>query len=289
MTYTLNCNGRLLVVDRPVVMGILNVTPDSFYAGSRVGSVQQAVDRAGAMLDAGAGFLDVGGMSSRPGAELISAGEEIDRVQPVIEAIMVAHPEAYVSCDTIYGATARAAVKAGAAMINDISAGNLDPDLWAALPELKVPYVLMHMPGKPADMQAKTNDYGNEVVTKVWDFLAEKLVALRTAGVYDVLVDVGFGFGKTVAQNYELLRNIAAFRTLGVPLFVGVSRKSMIWRPLGITADETLPASTALHLFALQNGASFLRVHDVKEAVEAVKLYELLENAPIIGSGPPVR
>lgn len=281
--YTLNCNGRLLVVDRPVVMGILNVTPDSFYAGSRVSSVQQAVDRAGGMLAAGAGFLDVGGMSSRPGAELITPSEEIDRVQPVIEAIMSAYPTAYLSCDTIYGATARAAVNAGAAMINDISAGNLDPELWAVLPELKVPYVLMHMPGKPADMQARTNDYGDEVVTKVWDFLAEKLVALRTCGVYDVLVDVGFGFGKTVAQNYELLRNIAAFNTLGVPLFVGVSRKSMIWRPLDISPDETLPATTALHLFALQNGASFLRVHDVAEAVQAVKLFELMKKAPLIG------
>lgn len=277
--YTLNCNGRLLTVDRPVVTGILNVTPDSFYAGSRVGSVQQAVDRAGEMLAEGAGFLDVGGMSSRPGAELISATQEIDRVQPVIEAIVAAHPEAFVSCDTVYGATAKAAVGAGAAMINDISAGNLYPDLWAVLPKLKVPYVLMHMPGRPADMQARTNDYGEEVVTEVWDFLAEKRVALREAGVFDVLVDVGFGFGKTVAQNYELLRNLSAFATLGVPLFVGVSRKSMIWRPLGIDPEGTLPATTALHLFALQNGASFLRVHDVREAVQAVRLYELLEAA----------
>ena len=280
--YTLNCNGRLLTIDRPVVMGILNVTPDSFYAGSRVSSVQQAVDRAGRMLADGAGFLDVGGMSSRPGAELISAAEEIDRVQPVIEAIMAAHPDCFISCDTIYGATARAAVGAGAAMINDISAGNLDPELWAVLPELKVPYVLMHMPGKPADMQQKTNDYGDEVVTKVWDFLAEKLVALRNAGVYDVLVDMGFGFGKTVGQNYELLRNLAAFKTLGAPLFVGVSRKSMIWRPLELKPEDTLPATTALHLFALQNGASFLRVHDVKEAVQAVRLYEMLDAAPTV-------
>lgn len=274
--HTLNCNGRLLTMERPLVMGILNVTPDSFYARSRVSSVQQAVDRAGKMLEEGAYFLDVGGMSSRPGAEMITSVEEIDRVQPVIEAIMAAFPAAYVSCDTVYGATAQAAVSAGAAMINDISAGNLDPAMFEVLPSLKVPYVLMHMPGKPADMQSRTNTYGTEVITKVWDFLAEKLVLLRDAGVNDVLVDPGWGFGKTVEQNYELLRNLSSFKTLGAPLFVGVSRKSMIWRPLGITPEETLPATTALHLYALQQGAAVLRVHDVREAKQAVRLHSLL-------------
>lgn len=259
-----------------MVMGILNVTPDSFYAGSRVNSVQQAVDRAGQMLGEGAGFLDVGGMSSRPGAKIITASEEIDRVQPVIEAIMAAFPAAFISCDTIYGATAKAAVSAGAAMINDISAGNLDPAMFAVLPSLKVPYVLMHMPGKPADMQSRTNTYGDEVVTKVWDFLAEKLVLLRNAGVNDVLVDPGWGFGKTVAQNYDLLRNLSSFQTLGVPVFVGISRKSMIWRPLGITPEETLASTTALHLYALQQGAAVLRVHDVREAVQAIQLHNLI-------------
>lgn len=280
---TLNCNGRLLTATRPMIMGILNVTPDSFYAGSRIGSVQQAVDRAGQMLADGATFLDVGGMSSRPGAEIITSAEEIDRVEPVIAAIMAAFPKAYISCDTIYGATARAAVAAGAAMINDISAGNLDPEMFEVLPSLRVPYVLMHMPGKPSDMQSRTNDYGNEVVTKVWDFLAQKLIQLRTSGVNDILVDPGWGFGKTVEQNYELLRNLSAFKTLGVPLFVGLSRKSMIWRPLGITPEETLPATTALHLYALQQGADILRVHDVKEAVQAVELFSLLEGASVVG------
>lgn len=274
--HTLNCNGRLLTMDRPLVMGILNITPDSFYAGSRVSSVQQAVDRAGAMLEEGADFLDVGGMSSRPGAEIITSAEEIDRVEPVIAAIMAAFPAAFVSCDTIYGATAKAAVSAGAAMINDISAGNLDAAMFEVLPSLKVPYVLMHMPGKPADMQSRTNTYGADVVTKVWDFLAEKLVQLRNAGVNDILVDPGWGFGKTVEQNYELLRNLSAFKTLGVPLFVGISRKSMIWRPLGITPEATLPTTTALHLYALQQGAAVLRVHDVREAKQAVMLHDLI-------------
>ncbi len=278
--HTLNCNGRLLVMDQPLVMGILNINSDSFYAGSRVSSVQQAVDRGGDMLADGATFLDVGGMSSRPGAEIIPAAEEIDRVLPVVEALTAAFPAAYVSCDTIYGATAKAAVGAGAAMINDISAGNLDPEMFDVLPELKVPYVLMHMPGKPADMQSRTNTYGEAVVTRVWDFLAEKLGVLRSAGVVDVLVDPGWGFGKTVAQNYELLRNLSTFKTLGAPLFVGISRKSMIWRPLGITPEQTLPASTALHLYALQQGAAVLRVHDVREAVQAVSLQQLLDSAP---------
>ncbi|MEM1358037.1 MAG: dihydropteroate synthase [Bacteroidota bacterium] len=273
---TLNCNGRLLSATRPLVMGILNATPDSFYADSRVDSVQQAVDQAGKMLEEGATFLDVGGMSSRPGATLISAEEEMERVLPIIAAISATFPKSYVSCDTIYAATARAAVAAGAAMINDISAGNLDPDLFPSLPELRVPYVLMHMPGKPADMQKRTDSYGDEVVTKVWDFLAQKLVALRSSGVHDILVDPGWGFGKTVAQNYELLRHLHAFKELGVPLLLGISRKSSIWRPLGITAAESLPATTALHLFALQQGVDVLRVHDVAEAVQAVHLYELI-------------
>jgi dihydropteroate synthase len=257
-------------------MGILNATPDSFHAASRIASVQEAVDRAGKMLEEGATFIDVGGMSSRPGAALITAEEEIGRVIPVITGIMTSFPEAYVSCDTVYALTARAAVAAGAAMINDISAGKFDPDLFDVLPELKVPYVLMHMPGKPADMQRFTDSYGEDVVTAVFDFLAERLIQLREAGVMDVLVDPGWGFGKSVAQNYELLKNLNAFSNLGVPLLVGISRKSSIWRPLGITAAESLSATTALHLFALQQGAEVLRVHDVKEAVQAVHLWELL-------------
>ncbi len=257
-------------------MGILNATPDSFHAASRVASVQQAVDQAGSMLTAGATFLDVGGMSSRPGAKLISATEEMERVLPVIEGIMSAFPAAYVSCDTVYAKTARAAVAAGAAMINDISAGKFDPELFPTLASLKVPYVLMHMPGKPEDMQRFTESYGEDVVTAVWDFLAEQLGVLRAGGVHDVLVDPGWGFGKSVAQNYALLRNLSAFKQLGVPILVGVSRKSSIWRPLGITPAESLAATTALHLFALQQGADVLRVHDVTEAVQAVHLWELL-------------
>jgi dihydropteroate synthase len=274
--FTLNCNGRLLVAQKPLIMGILNATPDSFHAASRVSSVQQAVDQAGEMLQAGATFLDVGGMSSRPGAKLITSDEEIERVLPVIEAIVAAHPESFVSVDTIYAATARAAVKAGAAMINDISAGKFDASLFKELPQLNVPYVLMHMPGKPADMQAFTESYGDNIITAIFDFLAERLIELREAGVNDILVDPGWGFGKSVAQNYEILRNLSVFKQLGVPVFVGVSRKSSIWRPLGITAADSLSATSALHLYALQQGASVLRVHDVVEAAQVLKLHELI-------------
>ncbi|NJC26412.1 dihydropteroate synthase [Neolewinella antarctica] len=279
---SLNCNGRLLELNRPLIMGILNATPDSFYAASRVTDTQRAVDTAGQMLSDGATFIDVGGMSSRPGAEIISSGAEMDRVLPIIAAISKAHPRAFVSCDTIYGATARAAVAHGAAMINDISAGNLDAELFPTLPDLRVPYVLMHMPGKPADMQRRTNAYGDKVITHVWDFLAAKMGELRELGVLDILVDVGWGFGKTVEQNYELLANLAVFKTLGVPILLGISRKSSTWRPLGIAVEESLPANTALHLFALQQGADILRVHDVKEAAQAIKLHELLAAAPRI-------
>lgn len=282
MLLSLNCNGRLLVLDGPKIMGILNATPDSFYAASRVTETQAAVDTAGTMLEAGATFIDVGGMSSRPGAELITAAEEMERVLPIIEAISKTFPEAFVSCDTIYGATARAAVAHGAAMINDISAGNLDAELFPTLPDLRVPYVLMHMPGKPADMQQKTNQYGREVVTHVWDFLAQKLVELRESGVHDVLIDVGWGFGKTVAQNYELLANLEVFKQLDAPILVGVSRKSSIYKPLGISAKESLAATTALHLYALQRGADILRVHDVPEARQAIELYHLLREAPLV-------
>jgi len=277
--FTLNCNGRMLTAEKPLIMGILNATPDSFHADSRVASGRAAVDKAGEMLAQGATFLDVGGMSSRPGASIITSAEEIDRVVPVIEAITAAFPESFVSCDTVYAATARAAVDAGAAMINDISAGKLDPDLFDVLPELKVPYVLMHMPGTPADMQKFMNSYGDDVVVAVWDFLAEKLGELRAAGVVDILVDPGWGFGKSVEQNYRLLHDLNAFGTLGVPVLVGISRKSSIWRPLGITAAESLSATSALHLFALRRGASVLRVHDVKEAVQVVHLHKLLTAA----------
>ena len=254
-------------------MGILNVTPDSFYAESRVDSVKTALKRAAEMLQEGADILDIGGMSSRPGADLISSQEEQQRVIPVIKAIKDQHPDCLISIDTVYAETASAAVAAGAGMINDISAGNMDPELWPALPELRVPYVLMHMRGTPKDMQEQL--HYEDVVAEIWDQLAAKNAALTEAGVNDVIIDPGFGFGKSVEQNYTLLHNLHAFRNFNRPVLVGISRKSMIWRPLGITPTSALNGTTALHVIALQQGAAILRVHDVREAVEVVKLISL--------------
>ena len=274
--FSLNCNGYFLRAERPLVMGILNATPDSFYAGSRV-QAQQVGGAAGAMVEAGAAIIDVGGMSSRPGAELITAAEEQERVLPVIEAVRAVDPNVVISCDTVYAATARAAVAAGAGMINDISAGRFDPELLPTVADLRVPYVLMHMPdATPATMQQHTQDYGEDVVTHVWDFLAEHLVRIRNLGVLDILVDPGFGFGKTQAQNYTLLRNLHAFSYLGAPVLAGMSRKGMVYRPLKIGPEESLSATAALNFYALQQGASVLRVHDVREAVQVVKLWQLL-------------
>lgn len=281
--FTLNCNGRLLVVERPLVMGILNATPDSFHAASRT-TVEQVGAAAGAMESSGAKIIDIGGMSSRPGAKLISAQEEMDRVLPIIGAVSKAVPSVIISCDTVYAATARAAVAAGAGMINDISAGRFDDELITTVADLRVPYVLMHMPAAtPETMQQHVKDYGEKVVTHIWDFLAEHLIRIRHIGVNDIIVDPGFGFGKSLAQNYKLLKNLHTFRYLGAPILAGVSRKGMIYKPLKTTAEESLPATAALHLYALQQGASILRAHDVKEATQTIKLYRLLEEARLVG------
>ncbi len=267
---TLNCNGRLLTLDQPRIMGILNATPDSFYAGSRVDSVQAAVDRAGAMLAAGADILDIGGMSTRPGADVIDPAEEADRVGPVISAVARAFPEAIISVDTVYAATARLAVGAGAGMVNDISAGSLDEHLLATVAELGVPYVLMHMQGRPENMKQRT-DY-DDLLTDIWDFLARKISHLRSLGQLDIIVDPGLGFGKTIEQNFKILHNLHAFRTLDLPLLVGLSRKSMIWKTLEVDPSAALNGTTALHVIALQQGANILRVHDVAPAREVVRL-----------------
>ncbi|MGB3799530.1 MAG: dihydropteroate synthase [Lewinella sp.] len=283
-SFSLNCNGRLVVAERPLVMGILNATPDSFHEESRT-DVGEAGEQAAAMEEDGATIIDIGGMSSRPGAELIEAQEEMDRVLPVIEAVREAAPGVVISCDTIYAATARAAVEAGAGMINDIGAGRFDDDLLPTVAKLNVPYVLMHLPegASPANMQQHTKTYGDKVVTHVWDFLAEHLIALRGMGMKDIIIDPGFGFGKSQKQNYELLKNLHTFRHLGAPVLTGISRKGMIYKPLKSRPADVLPATTALHLFALQQGSAMLRVHDVREAVQTVKLYRLLEEARLMG------
>ena len=255
-------------------MGILNVTPDSFYSGSRVSETDGVLRRAEKMLEDGATFLDVGGMSSRPGAELVTEEEELKRVLPAIEAIHSRFPEALISIDTVWASVARKAVEAGACMVNDISAGRLDPKLYETVADLQVPYVLMHMQGTPRDMQ-RDPQYEN-VVEEVMDFLTMELGKLRELGVHDVILDPGFGFGKTVAHNYTLLRELSGLQILEAPLLVGISRKSMITRVLEVSPEEALNGTTALHMVALQEGARILRVHDVKEASEVIRIFSQL-------------
>lgn len=267
----LNCNGRLLTATHPVVMGILNVTPDSFYTRGRDNTPEDHLHKAAIMLEQGAQILDIGGMSSRPGAALISTQEETDRVVPVITLIRQHFPQAFISIDTYRAAVAAAAVTAGADIVNDISAGNLDEEILTTVAGLKVPYILMHMQGTPADMQQ--NPMYENVTAEVLDFFLGKIRACREAGISDILLDPGFGFGKTIAHNYELLRGMHQLTIAGLPLLAGLSRKSMIYRLLQTNAEEALNGTTALHMLALQQGAAVLRVHDVKEAVECVRLH----------------
>ncbi len=253
----------------PMVMGILNATPDSFHAGSRV-DVGAAVERAAEMLQAGAGVLDIGGMSTRPGAAEVPEEEELRRCIPVLEAIHRQFPHALLSIDTYRSAVARRAVEAGAGLVNDIGAGLLDEDMLATVAALGVPYVLMHMQGTPATMQQAPNY--SDVVAEVTHFLSERMAATHAAGIADVLIDPGFGFGKTTAHNHALLHGLGRITALEAPVVVGFSRKRMINEVLGITAAEALNGTTVLNTMALMQGAAILRVHDVREAVQAVKL-----------------
>lgn len=269
--FSLNCKGKLLVIDQPIVMGIINTTPDSFYTGSRANVIDDVLFRAEKMISDGAAILDIGGQSTRPGSEPLGAGEELKRVIPAIEALHKNFPEQIVSIDTFYSKVAREAVNAGAGIINDVSAGTMDEQLLPTVAELKVPYVLMHMLGKPQNMQ-QSPSYKN-VTAEVFDFLHFKMAELVRSGIHDIIIDPGFGFGKTAAHNFQLLRELSFFGQLRKPVMVGLSRKATIYKTLGVTAEEALNGTTVMHTMALLNGASILRVHDVKEAVQAVKLF----------------
>lgn len=268
--YTLNCKGRLLVVDKPLVMGIINTTPDSFYEGSRFTGADGILQQAERMLRDGAAMLDIGGQSTRPGSERISADEELKRVIGAVESLHFNFPEAIISVDTYWSAVAREAVAAGASIINDISAGSVDADMLSVAAASKTPYVAMHMPGSPDTMHRKPA-YEN-LTRELLDFFIKKIDAFKKAGIQDIIIDPGFGFGKTVAENFELLQQLSLLKILQRPILLGVSRKSTIYKTLGVTAEEALNGTTVLHTIGLQNGANILRVHDVKEAVEAVKL-----------------
>lgn len=263
--------------DKPAVMGIINLTPDSFYAPSRA-TLDNAVEQALKMRQEGADMLDLGGCSTRPGATQPSEQEEIDRIIAVVEAIAKANPGIPISVDTYRSRVAREAIQAGAHIINDISGGELDPMMIPTVAELKVPYIAMHMRGTPETMRQFT-DYPHGVTTDVIAELSQVTRTLALQGVCDVIVDPGFGFAKTVEQNYELMANLEAFHMLERPILVGISRKSMLYKPFNAAPEQMLEATTALNTIALQKGASILRVHDVKAAVDAVKVVQLVNNA----------
>ena len=268
--FTLNCKGRLLVIDQPIVMGIINVTPDSFYSGSRKPLVDDVLRQAEKMIREGAAILDIGGQSTRPGSEDIGLEGELSRVIPTIEAVHRHFPETVISVDTFYSKVASEAIDTGAAIVNDISAGTIDLEMIPTVATLNVPYIGMHMKGTPKTMnQLATYE---DVTLEVLDFFIKKKEECRQAGIKDVIIDVGFGFAKTVEHNFTLLKNLSIFKILEKPLLVGLSRKATIYKTLGITAEEALNGTTVLNTVGLLNGANILRVHDVKEAVEVVKL-----------------
>ena len=269
--YTLNCSGRLLVMDKPWVMGIINATPDSFYKESRKQHIDEIMQLAEKMITEGANIIDIGGQSTRPGSERIGVQEETDRTAPAIERIMQHFPDAIVSIDTYSADVAQAAVKAGASMVNDISSGDMDEAMIPVVAALRTPYICMHMQGTPDTMQ-KDPQYENVSLT-VLDYLAGKVDQCRKAGMDDIIIDPGFGFGKTIAHNFALLQSLPALQIIKRPVMVGLSRKSTIYKTLHITAEEALNGTTVLHTIALMNGANILRVHDVRAAKEAIDLF----------------
>ena len=268
--HTLNLGGKILDLTIPKVMGVLNVTPDSFYDGGKNSLPSLILEKATKMIGDGASILDIGGYCSRPNAVHISEQEEIDRVVPAIKLIKKEFPDSAISIDTFRAKVAQKAIDAGADMINDISGGNLDSEMFETVAKNHVPYVLMHMKGTPQNMQSLTNYESIQV--ELMDYFQNKLYKLHEIGVADVILDVGIGFAKTLEQNFDLLNNLQLFEILSSPILVGISRKSLIYKTLGCTANDSLNGTTALNMIALQNGASLLRVHDVKEAIEAVKL-----------------
>jgi len=271
---TLNCRGNLLSLERPVIMGILNLTPDSFSDGGRYNEMDAALAHAESMLKDGASIIDIGGYSSRPGAEHISADQEVGRIADIVEQIHKRFPEALLSIDTFRAKVAQAMLERGAHLINDISGGLFDTQMHATVAAFDAPYILMHIQGTPQTMQDKPI-YEN-VVLEVWDHLNARIKAAKEAGITDIIVDPGFGFGKTIAHNYDLFRNLDKFKLFGIPLLVGISRKSMVYRLMNTTPDDVTDLTTALHLKALESGANILRVHDVKPAKRAVALHQYL-------------
>lgn len=271
---TINCNGSLIDLSIPKVMGILNITPDSFYDGGKYKNKSEILIQTEKMLSDGATFIDIGAYSSRPGAKHISEEEELQRIIPVVKLLIEKFPGILISVDTFRSKVAKETIEIGAALINDISGGKMDENMFKTIAELQVPYILMHMQGTPQNMQ-KNPSYKN-VTKDLISFFAAQIFELRQLQVKDVIIDVGFGFGKTLVHNYQLLKDLALFKSIDTPVLAGISRKSMLYKPLNSSAQEALNATTSANTIALLNGANILRVHDVKEAVEATKIVNLL-------------
>ncbi len=273
--FTFNCKGSLWVVKSPQVMGIINATPDSFYEASRTANIDIALAQANRMIHEGAAILDIGAQSTRPNSSLVGEQEEIDRVAPIIEAIHKAFPLTYLSIDTYYPKVAQVAVKAGASFVNDISGGRFYSEMLPTVAALSVPYICMHSTGTAATLHEKTIQ--GSITASVITYFKERVESCTKAGIKDLMIDPGFGFGKTLDQNFQLLKEMNALQIFGLPILLGVSRKSMIYKTLHISVDEALNGTTVLHTIGLLNNASILRVHDVKEAVEAIHLAAYLK------------
>ena len=273
---TINCKGNLIDCNIPKVMGILNVTPNSFFDGGKYSDAEAILFQVEKMLQEGATFIDVGGYSSKPNAEFVSEQEELNRVLPIVQLILNRFPETLLSIDTFRSSVAKACLENGAAMINDISAGKLDDKMLETIANFQVPYCMMHLRGTPETMQTLTNyDF---IVKEMLFYFSERVAAARALGINDLIIDPGFGFAKTTEQNFEVLQKLELFQTFELPILVGFSRKSMIYKILNSNASEALNGTTVLNTLALAKGAKILRVHDVKEAVECVKLYEKTSN-----------
>ena len=269
---TINCKGQLIDLSTPKIMGILNVTPNSFYDGGKFTLSENGLSQVGKMLDEGATFIDIGAYSSKPNSEFVSEEEERNRILPVVQGILNQFPDALLSIDTFRSGIAAVCIENGAAIINDISAGNLDEKMMEVVAKHNVPYIMMHLRGTPQTMQSQTN-YEN-IIKEMLFYFSEKVNKARSLGINDLIIDPGFGFAKTLEQNYEVLQNFECFKILDLPILAGISRKSMVYKPLGLTANEALNGTTVLNTIAVSKGANILRVHDVKEAVECVTLFE---------------
>ncbi len=272
-----NCNGKLLDFENPIIMGILNANDDSFFAKSRVAGVEEAINLAGNMFDQGALIVDIGGISSRPGAKVVSESEEIDRLMPYLEKFCNTFPDKFFSVDTFRANVAQLAYDSGIHIINDISGGKFDDKMLQVIGTLKIPYVLMHNGSDFENMHLKVDS--KDPVLEIFDYFSHKIMELNNYGIYDIFLDPGFGFGKKQVDNYAILKNLEFFKILHLPILTGISRKSMIYKKLDTTIEESLNGTTALHMYALMQGAKVLRVHDVKEAKQVCDLFEYLSNS----------